>query len=117
MTEEERLGCEISRAALEGGLTVGAAESLTGGMVSSLLAKAPDAGRWFRGGVVAYSPEVKQAVLGVAPGPVVTATCARQMARGAAKALGAAAGPRRPSRRPAGCVLRWRPAAFPAAPR
>jgi nicotinamide-nucleotide amidase len=38
---------------------------------------------------VAYSPEVKQAVLGVAPGPVVTAGCARQMARGAADVLGA----------------------------
>jgi nicotinamide-nucleotide amidase len=58
-------------------------------MVSSLLARAPDAARWFRGGVVAYSPEVKQAVLGVAPGPVVTAACARQMARGAADVLGA----------------------------
>jgi nicotinamide-nucleotide amidase len=87
--DDERLGRAISRAALDAGLTVGVAESLTGGMLSSLLAKAPDAAQWFRGGVVAYNTEVKQSLLGVSPGPVVTAECAQEMAVGAARVLGA----------------------------
>lgn len=43
------------------------------------------------GGVVAYAAEVKFDVLGVRPGPVVTESCARQMARGAARLLDARA--------------------------
>ena len=89
MTEDERLGRAISRAAVEGAVTVGVAESLTGGMLSNLLAKAPDASEWFRGGVVAYHAEVKRSLLGVSPGPVVTAECAQEMAVGAARVLGA----------------------------
>lgn len=69
------------------GLSVGAAESLTGGALSSALAAAPDASRWFHGGVVAYSAQVNQEVLGVRPGPVVTARCAEEMARGVARLL------------------------------
>ena len=69
------------------GLTVGAAESLTGGAVSSALAAAPDASTWYHGCVVAYSPRVKQDVLGVTPGPVVTELCGRELAQGAAKLL------------------------------
>ena len=87
--EDEQLGRAISRAALDAGVTVGVAESLTGGMLSNLVAKAPDAAEWFRGGVVAYHAEVKQSVLGVSPGPVVTAECAQEMAVGAARVLGA----------------------------
>jgi nicotinamide-nucleotide amidase len=79
----------ISRTALGNGLTVGVAESLTGGLLSSLIAKAPEAGQWFKGGVVAYSPSVKQGLLGVSPGPVVTARCAQEMATGAARVLDA----------------------------
>jgi nicotinamide-nucleotide amidase len=79
----------ISRTALGRGITVGVAESLTGGLLSSLVAEAPEAARWFKGGVVAYSPSVKQALLGVSPGPVVTARCAQEMATGAARALDA----------------------------
>ena len=87
--EDEQLGRAISRGALGAGVTVGVAESLTGGILSSLLAKAPEAAQWFRGGVVAYHTEVKQSLLGVSPGPVVTAECAQEMALGAARVLGA----------------------------
>lgn len=79
----------IARAAVAGGFTIGVAESLTGGLLSNRLAVAPDASVWFRGGVVAYSLDVKQKVLGVSAGPVVTERCAREMAAGAAGALGA----------------------------
>ena len=68
-------------------LRIGAAESLTGGAVTSALAMGPAAADWFQGGIVAYRPEVKFDLLGVEPGPLVTDTCAAQMATGAAEAL------------------------------
>ena len=70
-------------------LTVAAAESLTGGMISTALATAGGSSEWFLGGLVAYSSEVKHAVLDVPPGPVVTATAASAMVRGVRKLLGA----------------------------
>jgi len=73
----------------ERGLIVGVAESLTCGLLAAALGKGPHARDWLAGGVVAYTPEVKQAVLGVSRGPVVTARCAEEMARGAASVLGA----------------------------
>ena len=42
----------------------------------------PRSGDWFIGGLVAYQPEVKYELLGVDPGPVVTAEAAGQMAEG-----------------------------------
>ena len=81
----ERIGAE----ALERGLRIGAAESLTSGAISSSLGAATDASIWFAGGVVAYAAETKFRVLNVDPGPVVNARCAVQMAAGCAKLLGA----------------------------
>ncbi len=71
------------------GLTVATAESLTAGTIASVLAAAPDAAGWFRGSVVAYSPEVKHGLLGVPRGPVVTRECATTMARATASLLAA----------------------------
>jgi nicotinamide-nucleotide amidase len=68
-------------------LRIGAAESLTGGAITSALAMGESAADWFQGGIVAYRPEVKFDLLGVEPGPLVTDACAAQMASGAAKAL------------------------------
>src|SRR5688500_179645 len=62
--------------------SIAVAESLTAGTISTRLGEGDDAAEWFRGAVVAYAAEVKFEVLGVAPGPVVTVSCARQMARG-----------------------------------
>ncbi len=70
-------------------LTVAAAESLTSGRVACHLGAAPEASKWFAGGVVAYSSQVKFEVLGVDVGPVVTARCAGQMAEGVARLTGA----------------------------
>jgi nicotinamide-nucleotide amidase len=71
------------------GFTVAVAESLTGGLLSSALARTEGASSWFRGGVVAYASQVKFDVLGVRPGPVVTEQAARQMADGVARLLDA----------------------------
>ena len=73
----------------ERGLTLGVAESLTGGLVGSRLTAIPGASNWFRGSLVVYSSEVKRALLGVDDGPVVSEEAARQMAEGAAGILGA----------------------------
>ena len=63
---------------------VSVAESLTCGRILSTPGAGPDAATWLAGGVVAYLPEIKFRLLGVDPGPVITATCARQMATGVA---------------------------------
>lgn len=87
MTRIADLAEQIAELASSRGLWVAAAESLTGGAVSSALAAAPGASDWYHGGVVAYSPRVKQHVLGVTPGPVVTDRCANELATGVAKVL------------------------------
>jgi nicotinamide-nucleotide amidase len=69
-------------------LTLGLAESLTGGLVSSRLVGVPGSSEWFRGSVVSYASEVKYDVLGVPVGPVVTEAAARAMAEGARRVLG-----------------------------
>ncbi len=64
-----------------------AAESVTAGLVVERAARAPQASQWRLGGIVAYAAEVKERLLGVAPGPVINAETAAQMARGAATLL------------------------------
>lgn len=74
------------------GLTLGLAESLTGGLAAARLVAVPGASDWFRGAVVSYAAEVKHRLLGVPEGPVVTEAAAAAMAAGAAAALGADVG-------------------------
>jgi nicotinamide-nucleotide amidase len=69
------------------GLSVGVAESLTGGLLASRFARAEGASTWFRGGIVAYNPDVKREVLRTGPGPVVTRKTVLEMARGVARLL------------------------------
>jgi nicotinamide-nucleotide amidase len=80
---------EIAELARKAGLSIAAAESLTGGLLIARFAAAPDASTWFRGGVVAYNSEVKRDVLGVPPGPVVNERAATAMAVGVARLVGA----------------------------
>lgn len=74
------------------GLRVAVAESLTGGLVVAELTSVPGASLVVSGGVVAYDTAVKRSLLGVdaalleLEGPV-HAEVARQMARGARRAL------------------------------
>ncbi|MCU0268288.1 MAG: competence/damage-inducible protein A [Acidimicrobiales bacterium] len=70
------------------GLTLGTAESLTGGLIASRLTAVPGASDVFRGSVVSYASEVKYDVLGVPRGPVVTEDAAAAMAEGACRVLG-----------------------------
>ena len=107
------LGERIADLASSAGMTVAVAESLTSGAIASALGASPQAGDWFAGGVVAYSEHVKFDVLGVAPGPVITAECAEQMAAGVGRLLSAdvvaavtgAGGPGEQEGKPAGTVF------------
>jgi nicotinamide-nucleotide amidase len=84
-----RIAERIADIAGEMGWTVAVAESLTSGSIAGRLGAAREASSWFAGGVVAYASEVKFKVLDVDPGPVVTAVCAAQMARGVARLMDA----------------------------
>ena len=74
------------------GLTLGVAESLTGGLMGARICDVPGASDVFRGSIVSYASEVKFSLLGVPEGPVVSADAARAMAAGARRALGADVG-------------------------
>ena len=75
------------------GLTLATAESCTGGNIARLLTAQAGASAYFKGGIVAYSNEVKESVLGVkhstlaAHGAVSEATV-REMAEGVRQRLG-----------------------------
>jgi nicotinamide-nucleotide amidase len=73
----------------ERGLTLGLAESVTGGLVSGRLTAIPGASDVLRGSVVSYASEVKFDLLDVPRGPVVSEAAAVAMAEGARRVLGA----------------------------
>ncbi|WP_157762588.1 CinA family protein [Nocardia yamanashiensis] len=89
MTAIDDLAHRLAQVAGRTGRTVAVAESLTCGKLSSTLGAAPDSAEWLRGGVVAYSEQVKHQVLGVPDVPVVSETAARAMASGVRTLLGA----------------------------
>lgn len=74
------------------GLTIGVAESVTGGLVAGRLTTTPGSSDVVRGGVVAYASEVKYGVLGVSRGPVVNEETARTMAIEVRRVVGADVG-------------------------
>jgi len=77
----------------EKGLTIGVAESITGGLLAKRLTDLPGVSRVFKGGIVSYTNEVKQGVLGVPQELLdecgaVSAPVARVMAEGVRRVLG-----------------------------
>jgi nicotinamide-nucleotide amidase len=75
------------------GVTIGMAESCTGGMLGERLTAIPGSSDVVRGGVIAYANEVKRALLGVDASVLeahgaVSEPVARAMATGARKLLG-----------------------------
>jgi len=74
-------------------LTLGTAESCTGGLIAKRLTDIPGASQVFRGGIVSYTNEVKENILQVPKELLdqfgaVSAPVAQAMAEGARKALG-----------------------------
>jgi len=76
----------------ERGLTLGLAESVTGGLVAARLTGIAGASDVLRGSIVSYASEVKFDLLGVPPGPVVNQDTAGQMALGARRVLDSSVG-------------------------
>ena len=75
-------------------MTLAAAESCTGGLLSKRMTDLPGASDIFRGGVTVYTEAAKTALLGIKPGfiaehGVVSAAVAGKMARRVRKRLGA----------------------------
>jgi nicotinamide-nucleotide amidase len=75
------------------GLTIGVAESVTGGLVGHMLVDVPGISRFFLADIVAYSDQAKVKQLGVAPELIeehgaVSLEVAESMARGVCAAVG-----------------------------
>ena len=90
MNEEASALVQAARGA---NITLGVAESLTGGDVASALVSVPGASAVFRGGVIAYDSMLKHDLLGVdaamlASSGAVSAEVAIAMAEGAQQRLG-----------------------------
>jgi nicotinamide-nucleotide amidase len=68
-------------------LSLGVAESLTGGLMGARFTSVPGASDVFRGAIVSYASDVKFSLLEVPEGPVVSADAARAMAEGARRVL------------------------------
>jgi nicotinamide-nucleotide amidase len=116
--DETSLMSELSKMLQEKKLTIAAAESLTGGMFQKELTAIPGAGSLLKGGVVCYTPEVKQKVLSVkketiANLGVVSAECAKELAENVADLMDAdigisftgVAGPEELEGKPVGTVF------------
>ena len=77
----------------EKGMTIGVTESITGGLLAKRLTDLPGVSKVFKGGIVSYTNEVKQMILGVPEELLkehgaVSAPVAQAMAEGARRALG-----------------------------
>ena len=73
--------------------TLAIAESCTGGLAGELVTREPGSSTFFRGGIIAYSDEIKTGVLGVKPETIadfgaVSEPTAREMAEGAKRVCG-----------------------------
>jgi nicotinamide-nucleotide amidase len=90
--DDESMEVAVAAQLIARGVTLGVAESLTGGLIASRLVNVPGASAWFRGGVVAYHEQVKFDVLGVPVGPVVSEAAAAAMARGVCRVTGSDVG-------------------------
>jgi PncC family amidohydrolase len=77
MTNEEFAAAAL-RIAAACNLTLVTAESCTAGAVANALSRAPGASKYFQGGFVTYTKEMKSLILGVPPALLIekTAVCA-----------------------------------------
>jgi nicotinamide-nucleotide amidase len=92
--EPDSLESVAGKLLLEKGATVATAESCTGGRIAHRITSTSGSSAYFKGGIIAYSNEVKVNVLGVDPVALekfgaVSSEVAKQMAEGALAALNA----------------------------
>lgn len=87
--DETSLTIELTKLLKNKGLTISAAESLTGGMFQQEITSVPGASSIFMGGIVCYSNEAKVGLVQVNPGTIekygaVSSKCAEELAANAA---------------------------------
>ena len=90
--ESKIISREVSQLLWEREETVGTAESCTGGRIAEAIIAIPGASKYFKGGIISYTDEVKSSLLGISPQLIEekTAFCeevAIEMVKGACKAL------------------------------
>lgn len=93
-TDDDDLAAVVGDALRRRGLTLALAESCTGGLIAKRITDIPGSSSYFFGGLVTYSNESKQALLGVREATLVaygavSEQTAREMAVGARRAIGA----------------------------
>jgi nicotinamide-nucleotide amidase len=91
--EDEELQDAVYNLLASRRMTLATAESVTAGLVANRIALVSGASKWLRGGIVAYTNEVKTQLLGVPPALIekqtaVSAEVARAMAAGARERFG-----------------------------
>ncbi|MHB8245671.1 MAG: competence/damage-inducible protein A [Acidimicrobiales bacterium] len=87
-TDDDTMEAAVGRLLQQRQWTLGLAESLTGGLVASRVVSVPGASEWFGGGIVSYAASVKESLLMVPHGPVISLEAAAAMAEGVRAALG-----------------------------
>ncbi|MNS13221.1 putative competence-damage inducible protein [compost metagenome] len=91
--DDETLPSVVGQLLLEAGATLAVAESCTGGLLASRVTDVAGASRYFKGGVVAYLPEIKSGMLGlpedILGNGAVNQAVAEQLAEAARRVLGA----------------------------
>ncbi len=95
--DEETLEKVVGKLLKHKRLTLGVAESCTGGLIGHRITEVPGSSDYFRGGVVAYANELKASSLGVSPHLLarygaVSAQVAKAMAQGVRRLTGAKVG-------------------------
>ncbi len=83
---------QIAKTLIKKKLSLSVCESCTGGMLGTLITGEPGSSKYFCGGVIVYSDEVKQRVVGVRQATLrkygaVSAEVAREMAQGVLERL------------------------------
>ena len=83
----------IGRMLVSSGLTLSAAESCTGGMISSMFTSVPGSSEYYLGSVTSYANSVKTGILGVDPEIIdkfgaVSSECVAAMAQGVRRITG-----------------------------
>lgn len=91
--DDDRFEDLICRMLTGNGKTLSAAESCTGGMISSLLTSVPGSSAYYLGSVTSYANSVKTDVLGVPAGIIekygaVSSECVAEMAKGVRRITG-----------------------------
>jgi len=95
--DDEMLEEMVGKLLLARGLSIGTAESCTGGLVAARLTEVPGSSAYFKGGVVSYSNEMKSDILGVSMSVLerfgaVSKETAMAMAQGVRERTGAEIG-------------------------